>query len=61
MVRPKRVECIDCNTMTNNYYVVKTNKGDIYRCEKCYENWYMRNQRDEYCNYNDGLQQARKV
>ena len=47
--------------MTNNYYVVKTNKGDIYRCEKCYENWYMRNQRDEYANFTDGLQQAKKI
>ena len=24
-------------TRHNNYYIIKTNKGDVYRCEKCYE------------------------
>mgnify|MGYP001188504844 FL=1 len=57
----KRHKCLDCNNPTGNYYVIKTNKGDLYRCSKCYEIYYMRNQRDEYSNYNDNLQQAKKI
>jgi len=57
----KRHKCLDCNKPTGNYYVIKTNKGDLHRCSKCYEVYYMRNQRDEYSNYNDNLQQAKKI
>jgi|TARA_B100001564_G_C20488455_1_gene600453 NAD-dependent SIR2 family protein deacetylase len=61
MTRPEKVECIDCNKSTSNYYVIKTNKGDVYRCEKCYESNFMRRQRNEYSNYSDSLQKAKKV
>ena len=30
MARPDKIDCIDCGKNTNNYYVIKTNKGDVY-------------------------------
>ena len=61
MIKPNEIECIDCTDTTSNYYVIKTNKGDVYRCEKCYEVSFMRKHRDEYANFTDGLQQAKKI
>jgi hypothetical protein len=60
MALPKEIDCINCKVSTSNYYIIKTNKGDLFRCKPCYEANFMRNQRDEYSNYNDTLQQAKK-
>tara|TARA_B110000196_G_C20770002_1_gene486144 strand:+ start:114 stop:350 length:237 start_codon:yes stop_codon:yes gene_type:complete len=60
MALPKEIDCINCEATTSNYYIIKTNKGDLFRCKACYEANFMRNQRDEYSNYNDTLQQAKK-
>lgn len=60
MALPKEIDCINCKVSTSDYYIIKTNKGDLFRCKSCYEENFMRNQRDEYSNYNDTLQQAKK-
>lgn len=60
MALPKEIDCINCKVSTSDYYIIKTNKGDLFRCKSCYEANFMRNQRDEYSNYNDTLQQAKK-
>jgi hypothetical protein len=60
MALPKEIDCINCKVTTSDYYVIKTNKGDLFRCKDCYEANFMRNQRDEYSNYNDTLQRAKK-
>ena len=61
MARPEKIDCVDCGKRTDNYYVIKTNKGDVYRSEKCYELSFIRKHRDEYENFTDGLQQAKKI
>ncbi len=48
MALPEEIDCINCKVTTSNYYIIKTNKGDLFRCKACYEANFMRNQRDEY-------------
>jgi hypothetical protein len=43
--REKRVQCIDCDSPTEDYYVVQTNRGDICKCANCYELWILREAR----------------
>ena len=57
---PDKVDCSICEENTENYYVIKTNKGDIYRCAECFEIMYMRQQRDEYSNYSDKQSHSKK-
>ena len=33
----QKIECIDCKRITDDYYSVSTNKGNIYKCTECYE------------------------
>ena len=50
MTRPKKTECHHCGKDTSDYYVIKTNKGNMYRCAKCFEVLFCRQQRDDYSN-----------
>ena len=29
MALPKEIDCINCKVSTSNYYIIKTNKGDL--------------------------------
>ena len=54
MPNSKDVLCHNCEELTDDYYVIKTNKGDLYRCAECFEIIYSREQRDTYANnFND--------
>jgi ribosome-binding protein aMBF1 (putative translation factor) len=48
-------ECHVCGEETSDWYVVKTNKGNLYRCAECYELMYMRQQRYDYANYRSDI------
>jgi len=52
--------CITCEEETRDYYTIKTNKGDLYRCGKCYELVFLREQRDEYASYTDLLKTTQR-
>ena len=43
----KKVQCIDCDQTTSDYYVVQTNRGDICKCANCYELWILRSSRQQ--------------
>lgn len=44
----KEFECIDCEETTSDFYIVQTNKGNIYKCSNCYEDWMRRMTRSQY-------------
>ena len=31
--------CIDCEVETTDYYPASTNRGKIFRCSNCHEQW----------------------
>lgn len=41
----KKTICIDCNSETNDYYNIQTNRGDVPKCKNCYELWIIRSTR----------------
>jgi NAD-dependent SIR2 family protein deacetylase len=41
----KRFKCMDCEKATSNYYEIATNRGNIIKCDKCYELWLWRSSR----------------
>tara|TARA_R110000851_G_scaffold66379_1_gene150167 strand:- start:1664 stop:1876 length:213 start_codon:yes stop_codon:yes gene_type:complete len=46
--KKKEFECIDCEEITSDYYTIQTNKGNIYKCAACYEDWTRRMVRSQY-------------
>tara|TARA_R110002167_G_scaffold98897_1_gene259784 strand:- start:277 stop:534 length:258 start_codon:yes stop_codon:yes gene_type:complete len=37
--------CSDCNDMTDDFYCIPTNRGSIFKCNTCYELWFLRETR----------------
>ena len=31
--------CIECSDKTDDYYPTSTNRGRVFRCAKCHEQW----------------------
>ena len=46
MTQKKQI-CTDCDKKTENYYMIPTNKGNIYKCRNCYEVWITRTTREQ--------------
>ena len=53
--KKKEFECIDCGEMTSDYYIIQTNKGNIYKCADCYEDWMRRMVRSQYASQQTGM------
>lgn len=51
MTRQEKINCHVCEKSTSDFYVIKTNKGNLYRCASCFETLFSRQQRDEYSNH----------
>ena len=45
---PTNHKCLDCNTYTDNFYCIPTNRGNIFKCNTCYEHWCVRETRGSY-------------
>ena len=37
--KKQKKDCIDCDKKTTDYYPVSTNRGTVYRCADCHEQW----------------------
>ena len=44
----ERIKCASCSTKTDDFYIMKTNTGNIYKCSSCYETELRRKIREEY-------------
>ena len=49
----KKLKCIDCDQRTDDYYKIATNRGDIIKCNDCYELWVWRSVRMNYTSNNN--------
>jgi len=43
----KKKICIECEQETTDYYPLPTNRGKIFRCARCHENWVRNSTRME--------------
>jgi len=43
----KKLQCIICDCMTDDYYKIPTNKGHVVKCAECYELWILRSTRQQ--------------
>ena len=43
----KKKICIECDKETDNHYPLATNRGKIFRCAECHENWVRKSTRVE--------------
>ena len=46
--KKEKLQCIDCDKETSDFYKIPTNRGNIIKCAKCYELWMSRTTRANY-------------
>jgi hypothetical protein len=44
-IEKKKETCIDCDSLTDDFYKIPTNRGNIVKCAECYELWILRGSR----------------